>query len=92
MCFGLIGLFRWIAARERYWVRYVSDASYWLYLWHLPLVVVGFKLTQGWSISIHLKFALICVAVTAILLVVYQLGVRYTPVGAMLNGKRLRPS
>ena len=92
MCFGLIGLFRWIAARERHWVRYVSDASYWLYLWHLPLVVVGFKLTQGWSISIHLKFALICVAVTATLLVVYQLGVRYTPVGAMLNGKRLRPS
>ena len=37
MCFGLMGLFRLIAHRERFWVRYLSDASYWIYLWHLPL-------------------------------------------------------
>ncbi len=92
MCFGLIGLFRWIAARERFWVRYISDASYWLYLWHLPLVVFGFKLVLDWPVNIHLKFALICVTVTAILLVVYQLGVRYTPIGTTLNGKRVRSS
>ncbi|MDE2802607.1 MAG: acyltransferase family protein, partial [Chloroflexota bacterium] len=36
MCFGLMGLFRWAMAVERPWVRYVSDSSYWLYLWHLP--------------------------------------------------------
>ncbi len=90
MCFGLMGLFRWIAARERAWVRYVSDASYWLYLWHLPLIVVGYKLSLDWPVSVHLKFALICVAVTAILLVVYEFGVRYTAIGTMLNGKRVR--
>ncbi len=90
MCFGLIGLFRLIASRERSWVRYMSDASYWLYLWHLPLIVVAFELLALWRISIHLKFALMNVAVTAILLVVYQFGVRYTPIGTMLNGKRTR--
>ena len=32
LCFGMMGLFRWVAARQRAWVRYISDASYWLYL------------------------------------------------------------
>ena len=90
MCFGLIGLFRLIAAREHYWVRYMSDASYWLYLWHLALIVIAFELLVDWRVSVHLKFTVIVVGVTAILLVVYQFGVRYTPVGTMLNGKRAR--
>lgn len=91
MCFGLIGFFRLIASRERPWVRYVSDSSYWLYLWHLPLIVFAQRLVLTWPISPHVKFALICVVVTAVLLVSYQLGVRYTPLGTMLNGKRERP-
>ena len=89
-CFGLLGLFRWIASKQRYWVRYVSDASYWLYLGHLPLVLGGQELAVSWSVSVHLKFALICLAVTGILLATYQIGVRYTFVGRVLNGPRVR--
>ena len=92
MCFGLMGLFRLTAARERAWVRYLSDASYWLYLWHLALIVIGFELIAGWQIGSHLKFVLLNVSVTALLLVVYQFGVRYTPIGTMLNGRRKRRS
>ena len=91
MCFGLIGLFCLIASRERSWVRYVSDSSYWLYLWHLPLIVFAQRLVLTWPIDAHLKFVLICVAVTAVLLATYQLFVRYSLIGTMLNGKRLRP-
>ena len=90
MCFGLIGLFRVIASRERPWVRYVSDSSYWLYLWHLPLVVFAQRLVLTWPVSAHLKFLLICVTVIGVLLVTYQLGVRYTLIGTMLNGRRVR--
>ena len=89
-CFGLLGLFRWAASKDRYWVRYVSDASYWLYLCHLPLVLVGQTLVVSWPVSVHLKFALICVAVTCILLATYHFGVRYTLIGSMLNGPRVR--
>ena len=90
MCFGLMGLFRWIAGRERHWVRYVSDSSYWLYLWHLPLLVALYRLTLDWQLNIHLHFGLLCAAATAILLLTYHLGVRYTLIGTLLNGKRVR--
>lgn len=90
MCFGLMGLFRWIAAAERPWVRYVSDASYWLYLVHLPLVILGQWLVLDWAVSVHLKFALIVIVVTAGLMAVYAAGVRHTPIGAFLNGPRPR--
>ncbi len=91
MSLGMIGLFRWIAMRERPWVRYLSDSSYWLYLWHLPLIFVGVLLLQDWPVSVHLKFLLLCVTAPALLLVTYQYGVRYTLIGTMLNGKRTRP-
>ena len=90
MCFGTMGLFHWTAARERDWVRYMSDASYWIYLWHLPLVIGAQFLLAGWPVSVHLKLLMICAGVTGILVVVYQLGVRYTPLGTMLNGRRWR--
>ena len=90
MAFGMMGLFRWTMARERFRVRYMSDASYWMYIAHLPLVIAGQRLAASWSANPHLAFALILVGVTAILLLAYQAGVRYTPIGTMLNGKRAR--
>ena len=90
MCFGAMGLFRWIASKERFWVRYLSDASYWLYLVHLPLVIGAQRLVVDWPVSVHLKFVLINVTVVGILLLVYQTGVRYTVIGTTLNGPRAR--
>lgn len=88
--FGMMGLFRWVAGRQRYWVRYMSDASYWIYLWHLPLVIGGQLLATDWGMGPHAAFVLICGGATAVLLITYQLGVRYTFVGATLNGPRQR--
>ncbi len=92
MCFGLMGFFRWVAARESAGVRWLSDSTYWAYLAHLPLVVAGQMLTVDWPIHYHLKFLLVCGGVTAVLLVVYRFGVRYTFVGTALNGPRARPA
>ena len=88
--FGMMGLFHWIAGRERYWIRYMSDASYWIYLWHLPLIIGGQILATDWELAPHAAYLLICGAATAVLLVAYQLGVRYTFIGAALNGPRQR--
>ena len=90
MCFGLLGLFRCIASKERYWVRYLSDASYWLYLWHLALVVALQDVLAEMAFNVHLKYLIICLVVPGILLILYEWGVRYTWIGTMLNGKRTR--
>lgn len=90
MCFAMMGLFRMIAARERFWVRYLSDACYWLYVAHLPLVLVGQKLLVSSPMSVHAQFTLILAVTCAVLVASYQLCVRYTWVGTMLNGRRVR--
>lgn len=92
MILGSMGLFNYFFARESKTMRYISDSSYWLYVAHLPLVVFAQWLVCDWSMPGVLKFALICMATTALLMVSYEYGVRYTPIGTLLNGKRYRNS
>lgn len=91
MIFGLIGVFRWAFRSENRTLRYISDSSYWLYLAHMPLVIMVHGLTASWPIPSAIKFVTICVAISAFLLVTYEYGVRYTPIGRLLNGPRKRP-
>ena len=90
MTFGLLGLFEALLAKERRWVRYVSDSSYWLYLAHLPLIVAGQTILLSVDMHATGKFALLVTGGTLILLVTYALFVRHTPIGHLLNGKRPR--
>ena len=69
-CFGLMGLFKIIASKDRFWVRYVSDASYWIYLWHLVLIYGAQWIAAELTFNIHLEVALVIAVVTAALLVV----------------------
>lgn len=68
--------------------RYLADASYWLYLAHLPLIfflqVALADLAWHWT----LKFPLILGVSMAILLASYHYLVRATFVGELLNGRR----
>ena len=90
MCFGFIGMFRrWCSAESRV-MRYISDSSYWLYLMHIPLVITLACLMQTWKLPIVLKLSIICTGTTLILLMTYQLFVRYTWIGLMLHGPRDR--
>jgi len=90
--FGIMGLFRSMLKRENKTVRYLSDASYWLYLTHLPLILAAQVVVRDWPLPATLKFVLIGSTVTAVLLVAYHTAVRYTWIGRMLNGPRTRPA
>ena len=89
MCFGLVGLFGIVASRERSWVRYLSDASYWIYICHLPLMLALQMALLDWALDVHLKFVLVCTVTVAVSLAAYGY-VRYTPIGTALNGRRTR--
>lgn len=68
--------------------RYIADASYWLYLAHLPLIlalqVVVAPLAWPWPV----KFAVILGVAFPLMLASYQLLVRHSFIGAILNGPR----
>jgi hypothetical protein len=68
--------------------RYLADASYWLYLIHMPIVmalqVAVSQLDWPWPI----KFAIILAVAFPVMLASYHLLVRFTFVGVVLNGRR----
>jgi len=71
-------------------IRYFSDSSYWLYVAHLPLMIAVQILISAWEAPLLLKLVIVITSVTAMLLAVYELTVRYTWVGAILNGRKMR--
>ena len=90
MTLCLMGLFRAALGEGNARVRYISDASYWLYLMHLPLIIALQGVAQDWPLPSVVKLTLLVAVTSAVLLLVYEWGVRYTPIGTLLNGKRVR--
>lgn len=69
--------------------RYLADASYWIYLIHLPLVMAGQVLMLDAPLAWWGKLLGIVFGVLAVSLVSYELLVRHTFVGKALNGRRV---
>ena len=90
MICSTLGLFRALLAGDNPKIRYLSDASFWLYLAHLPLIIFGQGLVVNWPGPALLKWALLTSAVVGFLLLAYEKAVRYTWLGRLLNGPRLR--
>ena len=90
MIFGLIGLFRRFFSGGNRRIRYVSDSSYWLYVMHLPPIMLLQIWVSDWSWPSAVKLLGICTVSTVALLLIYEYAVRYTWIGTMLNGKKTR--
>lgn len=88
LVFLTIGVFQRCCSRPNAFVRYVADSSYWMYLIHLPIVVwlqvTVAELPVNWS----LKLAFISAITIALSLLTYDLFVRSTFIGWVLNGRR----
>ncbi|HSD16879.1 MAG TPA: acyltransferase family protein [Thermomonas sp.] len=83
----LLAARRWLAGRSAT-MRWLADASYWVYLVHLPLLfAIQYRLVD---VQIHwiAKFAIASVSTLALSFASYQLLVRHTVIGRLLNGKR----
>jgi glucans biosynthesis protein C len=87
---GFTGTFlRWLS-RPVPAIRYLSDAAYWLYIAHLPLVAALQVACSRWPLHWSLKWAMILVVALPVLLLSYQYQVRYSYIGRVLNGPRER--
>jgi hypothetical protein len=61
-----------------------------VYILHLPLVAIGQALVVHLELPALAKFALVVAGVFGVSFGTYQLMVRYSFVGAMLNGRKYR--
>lgn len=87
--FALLGYFlRWFD-RGSAVGRYLADASYWMYLAHLPLVIGLQQWLIPGELSMWMKALLINLIAFAGLIASYQLLVRGTFIGRVLNGPRV---
>jgi peptidoglycan/LPS O-acetylase OafA/YrhL len=68
--------------------RYVADASYWIYLLHYPLVLILQDVLADVRWHWLVKYSIILSVTLAICFMTYQLLVRFTVIGRVLNGHR----
>jgi glucans biosynthesis protein C len=98
ICSYTLGAWSWVVAITGFSIRhlssfspvwrYLADASYWMYLAHMPLVLTLQVLMMRWSAHWSIKFPLIVILAFVLLLASYEYLVRGTFVGAWLNGQR----
>jgi peptidoglycan/LPS O-acetylase OafA/YrhL len=85
---GVIGLFMRYLDRPSPTLRYLGDAAYWMYIIHLPLIALLNILVADWAVPGLIKMTGVVALASALLLASYQLVVRHTVVGRVLNGPR----
>jgi glucan biosynthesis protein C len=86
--FGFTGVCFRLLERPISWIRYVSDASYWLYLTHMPVLLVFQIAVAGTGWPPVLKALVVLAASVPTLLASYHVFVRFTWLGVILNGRR----
>lgn len=69
--------------------RYLADASYWIYIVHLPLVAVGQVLVVNAAWPWFAKLTVVMGGTMAVSLLTYELLVRHTFMGRWLNGRSI---
>lgn len=85
MLYGLIGVFVRYVSKPRPVIRYLADASYWMYLAHAPVVI----LMSGWMLPLQLpavlKVSINLTVSSLFLLATYEYCVRNTWLGRLLG-------
>ena len=86
--FGITGLFIRYGSHYSSKLRYVSDASYWVYLIHLPLTGIIPAFLVDLNIPGSFKFFIVLVITSLICFLTYHYVVRSTFIGKFLNGRK----
>lgn len=88
---ALIGLAGRYLTRARPRLRYIADSSYWIYLSHMPAMVLVVALVGAMGLATAPQFIIVTIGSLAFSMATYPLFVRHTAIGRLLNGPRERP-
>ena len=84
---GFIAVFLKFANKPNKFFTYFSDASYWIYIVHLPIVIATLFWLTKWQVSLAWSFILSSVISFALSTLTYQWFVKDTIIGKFLAGK-----
>lgn len=88
LTFGITGIFiRYASANSPTW-RYYSDASYWVYLFHMGIVAALQVLFLDAPLQPWLKLPLVLLLTFIVCMLSYHFLVRFSIIGNYLHGKR----
>ena len=85
---GTTGLFLRYLSGHSALRRYLCDSSYFLYIAHLPVIMLFQLILLGVPLPPLAKIVLALAATIAVLLPLYHYAVRPTVIGAVLNGRK----
>lgn len=97
---SLFAVFAWLSAvgwfgvcfkhlgRPPRQISYLSEASFWVYLFHHPMVGLTQVALAGSALPAAVKYVVVIGAAVSLSLLTYHALVRKTWVGALLNGRR----
>ncbi len=74
--------------RDATWILYASQSSYWVFLVHMPLVLLAGWWLMPYDLPAIVKFSLVVAFVSAVCLVSYHTLVQRSWMSVFLNGKR----
>jgi len=86
--FGFVGAAQRFLSHGSVATRYLADASYWIYLMHMSSIVFFLTLMRPYHWHWSIKLIVMVGGSMPILLVSYHFLVRFTWIGAILNGRR----
>lgn len=81
---------RYLSSRSPF-LAFVADASYWVYLLHLPIAIFLQTLLIPSPLPLWLKLMVVLSGTLVFCFATYVVFVRYTPMGWLLHGKRSFP-
>ncbi|MBL7877430.1 MAG: acyltransferase family protein [Cyclobacteriaceae bacterium] len=87
---GFFGLFNGVFNKPRPFWKYIADSAYWVYLIHMPIVLTIQLVLVNSPIHGYLRFYLVIAVAIFLSFGSYQLLIRYSWIGTLLNGKRSR--
>ena len=66
-------------------VSYFAQSSYWIYIVHLPIVLLALSLLDNFQLSLLARFALVLIFTVVVTTASYHLVVRAKPIGRLLG-------
>ena len=88
--YGFTGLFLRYFNKPSARIRYMVDASYWVYLVHLPCAIWLPGLLVNSGLTLWPKMIIVFVTITVVGFITYDLFARSTFIGKTLNGRRYK--